>query len=243
MLLAYRSVRVVPYGEKWITFVLGGRRELPPGINFVVPFYERVKARINVTERVAQLHVQEVITKDKLRITVDVSAFFHLIDVMAASNYGDGLEMLISDKITLEIRKIFGTIDQKDVSIRLGKLTDCDLLTLNAVANSLGVEVRWVEVNDVVLPRDLLDANDAKMKAQREREAALDAAKGRLDVAVYDAGVRALAAGADALAIQLKTSALGAIPQAAADYLIAQEKTKSFETLGSAPIAKLYLEQ
>ena len=107
-----RAIRMVPQGYNYTVERFGRYvRTLGPGLGLIVPFIDRIGAKMNMMERVIQVPSQEVITKDNAMVTVDGVAFYQVMDAPKATYEVVELENAIINMVMTNIRTVMGSME------------------------------------------------------------------------------------------------------------------------------------
>jgi regulator of protease activity HflC (stomatin/prohibitin superfamily) len=264
ILVLFAGVKTVPQGYNY-TIERFGRytRSLTPGLRLIVPFIDRIGAKMNMMETVLDVPTQDVITKDNATVSVDGVAFYQILDAARAAYEVRGLENAILNLTTTNIRTVMGSMDLDSLLSHRDEINDRLLKVVDAAASSWGVKVTRIEIKDIVPPRDLVDSMGRQMKAEREKRAQiLEAegarqseilraegekqaqilqAEGRREAAFRDAEARERAAEAEAKATEMVSQAIAGGNTQAINYFIAQGYTDALKSLATAPNQKVFM--
>jgi regulator of protease activity HflC (stomatin/prohibitin superfamily) len=260
----FAGVKTVPQGYDWTIERFGKyTHTLTPGLNIIVPFFDRVGRKINMMEQVINIPQQEVITKDNATVTVDGVAFFQVFDAAKASYEVANLAQAIVMLTMTNIRSVMGAMDLDQVLSHRDEINERLLRVVDAAVSPWGVKVNRIEIKDIVPPADLVEAMGRQMKAERVKRAdILQAegqrqseilraegakqsqilqAEGRREAAFRDAEARERSAEAEAKATQMVSEAIAKGDVAALNYFIADKYIKAFGLLAEAPNQKVIM--
>ncbi len=238
-------------------------RTLSPGLNIIVPYFDRVGRKMNMMEQVINIPEQEVITKDNATVTVDGVAFFQVFDAAKASYEVSNLEQAIIVLTMTNIRSVMGSMDLDQVLSHRDEINERLLRVVDAAVSPWGLKVNRIEIKDIVPPADLVEAMGRQMKAERVKRAdILQAegqrqseilraegakqgqilqAEGRREAAFRDAEARERSAEAEAKATQMVSEAIAKGDVAALNYFIADKYIKAFGQLAESPNQKVIM--
>jgi regulator of protease activity HflC (stomatin/prohibitin superfamily) len=264
VLVLFAGIKTIPQGFNY-TIERFGRftRTLKPGLNLIVPFIDRVGARMNMMEQVLDVPTQEVITKDNATVSVDGVAFYQVIDAARAAYEVKGLQNALLQLTMTNIRTVMGSLDLDQLLSHRDEINDRLLHVVDAAASAWGLKVTRIEIKDIVPPANLVEAMGRQMKAEREKRAViLDAeglrqseilkaegqkqalilqAEGRREAAFRDAEARERSAEAEAKATDVVSKAIAGGDIQALNYFVAQKYTQAIEALASAPNQKVLM--
>jgi regulator of protease activity HflC (stomatin/prohibitin superfamily) len=264
VLVLFAGIKQVPQGYNY-TIERFGRftSTLKPGLNLIVPFIDRVGAKMNMMEQVLQVPTQEVITRDNASVSADGITFYQVLDAARAAYEVKGLESALLALTMTNLRTVIGSMDLDGVLSKRDDINDKLLHVVDAAASSWGVKVTRIEIKDITPPRDLVDAMGRQMKAERDKRAQiLEAeglraseilkaegdkqalilqAEGRREAAFRDAEARERSAEAEAKATEAVSRAIAAGNMQAINYFVAQRYTQALEKIASAPNQKVLM--
>src|SRR5690606_4942042 len=221
-------------------------------LNIIVPFIDRLGARMNMMEQVLDVPTQEVITKDNAIVSVDGVAFYQVLSAPQAAYQVSGLQNAILNLTMTNIRSVMGSMDLDELLSNRDAINDRLLHIVDDAANAWGIKVTRVEIKDINPPKNLVDSMARQMMAERDRraeilvaegrkQAQILEAEGRKEAAFRDAEARERAAEAEARATQMVSEAIAQGDLQAINYFVAQKYTEAMATIGSAPNSKVVL--
>ncbi|HEY2518774.1 MAG TPA: SPFH domain-containing protein [Streptosporangiaceae bacterium] len=179
ILVVVRSVRVVPQARARNVERFGRyRKTLEPGMNFIIPFVDRVKPAIDLREQVVSFKGQPVITEDNLVVLIDTVLFFQVTDPRAADyeivDYIGAIEQITATML----RSVIGSMDLEESLTSRDKINNMLRGVLDDASGKWGIRVTRVEIKAIDPPRSVVDAMEKQMRAEREKRAAILNAEG-----------------------------------------------------------------
>ncbi|HEX4255170.1 MAG TPA: SPFH domain-containing protein [Streptosporangiaceae bacterium] len=179
ILVVVRSVRVVPQARARNIERFGRyRKTLEPGMNFIIPFVDRVKPAIDLREQVVSFKGQPVITEDNLVVLIDTVLFFQVTDPRAADyeivDYIGAIEQITATML----RSVIGSMDLEESLTSRDKINNMLRGVLDDASGKWGIRVTRVEIKAIDPPRSVVDAMEKQMRAEREKRAAILTAEG-----------------------------------------------------------------
>jgi regulator of protease activity HflC (stomatin/prohibitin superfamily) len=180
LLTVVRSVRIIPQARARNVERFGRyRKTLEPGLNFIVPFVDRVKPQIDLREQVVSFNGQPVITEDNLVVQIDTVLFFQVTDPRAADyeivNYIQAIEQLTATML----RSVIGSMDLEQTLTSRDKINTLLRGVLDDASGKWGIRVTRVEIKAIDPPKSVKDAMEKQMRAEREKRAAILNAEGQ----------------------------------------------------------------
>ncbi|MBN9742683.1 paraslipin [Amycolatopsis sp. A1MSW2902] len=240
-----KAIMVVPQAQSAVIERLGRFRTVAsPGLTFLVPFLDKVRARIDLREQVVSFPPQPVITEDNLTVNIDTVVYFQVTDSRAAvyeiSNYIIGVEQLT----TTTLRNVVGGMSLEETLTSRDSINTQLRGVLDEATGRWGIRVARVELKAIEPPASIQDSMEKQMRADREKRAMILTAEGQRESSIKTAEgqkqSQILAAEGQKQAAILAAEAerqsriLRAQGERAARYLQAQGQAKAIEKVFAA---------
>lgn len=173
------SLRVVKQSFAYTIERLGKySRTLGSGIHFIVPFFDRISNRIDLKEQVADFQPQPVITKDNVTMQIDTVVYYEVTDAKlytyGVANPRNALENLTATTL----RNIVGDLELDETLTSRDTVNSKMRIILDQATDPWGIKVNRVELKNILPPKDIRDAMEKQMRAERERRESILRAEG-----------------------------------------------------------------
>src|SRR4051812_30082249 len=186
LVVLYLSVRVVDQYEQLIVFRLGKTNEgmvRGPGLRFLVPIVDR-PVKVDVREQFIEVPSQTTITKDNAPINVDFLIYWRIVEplrsVINVANFAGALQGVA----TTTLRAVIGDILLDDVLSKREQINEVLRTKMDEVTERWGGKVTTVEIREIVPPRDVQDAMNRQLSAERTRRAVIIESEGSRQSAI-----------------------------------------------------------
>ncbi|MFT6076541.1 MAG: regulator of protease activity HflC (stomatin/prohibitin superfamily) [Yoonia sp.] len=238
------GVRIVPQSEKYVVERLGRLRAvLGPGINFIVPFLDRVRHKVSILERQLPSMSQDAITSDNVLVQVETSVFYRIIEPEKTVYRIRDVDGAISTTVAGIVRSEIGRMELDQVQANRSSLIEAVRTQVAQQVDDWGIEVTRAEILDVNLDQATREAMLQQLNAERARRAQVTEAEGRkravelqsdaeLYAAEQDAKARRVLADAEAYATQVVAGAIADNGLEAAQYQVALKQVEALQKLG-----------
>ena len=176
----FRTFKIVPQQHAWVVERLGKYdRTLTPGLNFVVPFIERVAYKHSLKEVPLDVPSQVCITRDNTQLQVDGIIYFQVTDPMRASYGSSNYIVAITQLAQTLLRSVIGKMELDKTFEERDHINASVVSALDEAALNWGVKVLRYEIKDLTPPKEILHAMQAQITAEREKRALIAASEGR----------------------------------------------------------------
>jgi regulator of protease activity HflC (stomatin/prohibitin superfamily) len=175
-----QSVKVVPQQNAWVVERLGKYQStLAPGLNFLVPFIDKVAYKHSLKEIPLDVPSQVCITRDNTQLQVDGILYFQVTDPMRASYGSSNYIMAVTQLAQTSLRSVIGRMEL-DKTFEERNLINAQIVqAIDEAALNWGVKVLRYEIKDLTPPAEILRSMQAQITAEREKRALIAASEGR----------------------------------------------------------------
>ncbi|MFB9135608.1 SPFH domain-containing protein [Vibrio olivae] len=228
------GIKFVPQNQAWLVERFGKYQSTKlAGINFIIPFIDRIAAERSLKEQAQDVPSQSAITKDNISLVVDGVLYFRVLDPYKATYGVDDYTFAVTQLAQTTMRSELGKMELDKTFEERDLLNTNIVASINQASEPWGIQVLRYEIKDIVPPNSIMESMEAQMKAERvkraqilesegDRQAAINVAEGKKQAQV-------LAAEAD------KTEQiLRAEGEAKAIIAVAEAQAEALKTVGDA---------
>ena len=173
------TVRIIPQSNAYVIERLGAyNRTLKQGLHFVVPILDRVASKVTLKENVFDFAPQPVITKDNVTMMIDTVVYFFISDPKLYTYGVINPVSAIENLSATTLRNIIGELELDETLTSREIINSKMRVILDEATDPWGIKVNRVEVKNIIPPRDIQDAMEKQMRAERERRSAILKAEG-----------------------------------------------------------------
>src|SRR5206468_12071821 len=180
VIVVIKAIRVVPQQHALVVERLGRfHAVLAPGLNFVIPFVDRVAYRHDLREIPFDDPSQICITKGNTQLQVDGILYFQVTDPRLASYGSSNFRVAITQLAQTTLRSVIGKMELDRTFEERDHINGLVVAALDQAAGNWGVKVLRYEIKDLTPPKEILHAMQAQITAEREKRAVIAASEGR----------------------------------------------------------------
>jgi regulator of protease activity HflC (stomatin/prohibitin superfamily) len=261
VIAAWKGIYVVSQSEEYVVERFGKyTRTLGAGLNFIVPFLDRVAHRVSILERQLPEFVISVITKDNVEVQLEATVFYRVTEASQSVYRIRNVDRALDTEATSIVRSAGGRLDLDSLQSSRESMNQEIATNLQRKAVEWGLDITSTAITDVIIDDQTKDAQRQQLNADRERRAAVAIAEGQKtsvelasDAELYQAEKQAEAirvtADAEAYAIKAKAeadaeqtrvvaAAISDNGQAAINFEIAKRQVSALEVVASGENTK-----
>ena len=186
LVILYLSVRIVQQYEQMVVFRLGKTNEgmvRGPGLQFLIPIVDR-PAKVDVREQFIEVPSQTTITRDNAPINVDFLIYWRIVDPLKSIVNVAYFAGALQGVATTTLRAVIGDILLDEVLSKREQINEVLRAKLDEVTERWGGKVTTVEIREITPPRDVQDAMNRQLSAERTRRAVITESEGQRQAAI-----------------------------------------------------------
>ena len=229
-----KTIIFVPQNRAWLIERFGKYHSTKEaGLNFIMPFIDRIAADRSLKEQAQDVPSQTVITKDNISLVVDGVLYFRVLNPYDATYGVDDYVFALTQLAQTTMRSAIGKLDL-DRTVEEREALNADIVTtINEASEPWGIQLLRYEIKDIVPPQSILESMEAQMKAERVKRAQILESEGdkqsAINVAEGQKAAQVLAAEADKAEQILRAEG-----EAQAIWAVAQAQAKALKMIGDA---------
>jgi len=179
VLVAVANIRIVPQSYAYVIERLGTYKETwETGLHLKIPFIDRISKQVSLKEKVADFPPQPVITKDNVTIRVDSIVFYQITDPKLYTYGVENPVVAIENLTATTLRNIIGDLELDHTLTSRDTINAKMRAVLDEATDPWGIKVGRLELKNIEPPREIQDAMEKQMKAERQRREAILRAEG-----------------------------------------------------------------
>ena len=243
------TVKIVPQGSKHIVQRLGKyHATMNPGLNWVVPFIDKVAFKVTTKDIVLDIPSQEVITQDNAVIIANAVAYINIVSPEKAVYGVENYTIAIQNLVQTALRSIVGEMALDDALSSRDQIKAKLKMAISDDISDWGITMKTVEIQDINPSTTMQTAMEEQAAAERQRRAVVTRAEGEKQAAILEADGRLEASRRDAQAEVVLAKGSAAAIEVVAEaikneelpvtYLLGEKYIQSIENLAASPNAK-----
>jgi regulator of protease activity HflC (stomatin/prohibitin superfamily) len=180
LFLFIKGVKVVPQQQAWIIERLGKfHASLEPGLNFLIPFVDKVAYKHTLKEEALDVPEQTAVTKDNVTLRIDGVLYLRIVDATAASYGVNNPYFAISQLAQTTMRSEIGKISLDNTFEEREALNTKIVNSINEASNTWGIQCMRYEIKDIHPPSNVLEAMELQVAAERQKRARILESEGQ----------------------------------------------------------------
>lgn len=202
LLIVMANIKVVPQAHAYVLERLGAYHSTwSTGLHVKIPFMDRISRKISLKEQVVDFPPQPVITKDNVTMQIDTVVYFQITDPKLYTYGVENPLAAIENLSATTLRNIIGDLELDHTLTSRDVINTKIRVILDEATDAWGIKVNRVELKNILPPREIQDAMEKQMKAERERRARILDAEGekRSEILVAEGHKEAAILRADAV--------------------------------------------
>lgn len=173
------SIKIVSEKNEYLVESLGSySKKLEPGLNFIVPFIDRVVYKGTIKEKVLDIPPQSCITRDNVSISVDAVVYWRIMDMYKSYYKVENLQLAIVNLVLTQIRSEMGKLELDQTFTARTEINEILLRELDIATDPWGVKVTRVELRDIIPSKAVQESMELQMAAERKKRAAILTSEG-----------------------------------------------------------------
>ena len=179
LIIIVRNIKVVPQAHAFVIERLGAYHQTwGTGLHLKIPFIDRIAKKVSLKEQVVDFPPQPVITRDNVTMQIDTVVYFEITDPKLYTYGVDRPLDAIENLTATTLRNIIGDLELDSTLTSRDTINDKIRIILDEATDAWGIKVIRVELKNILPPREIQDAMEKQMKAERERRARILDAEG-----------------------------------------------------------------
>lgn len=185
MIIVIANIKIVPQANAYVVERLGAySASWGVGLHIKVPFIERIAKRVSLKEQVVDFPPQPVITKDNVTMQIDTVVYYQITDPKMFTYGVDNPMSAIENLTATTLRNIIGDLEL-DQTLTSRELVNTKMRSiLDEATDPWGIKINRVELKNILPPKEIRDAMEKQMKAERERRESILRAEGEKKSAI-----------------------------------------------------------
>ena len=185
LIILIANIRIVPQATTMILERLGAYQQTwQTGLHFKIPFIERVAKTVSLKEMVADFQPQAVITRDNVTMQIDTVVFYQVTDPKLYTYGIDNPILAIENLSATTLRNIIGDLELDETLTSRDLINTRMRMILDEATDPWGIKVNRVELKNILPPREIQNAMEKQMKAEREKRESILIAEGEKEAAI-----------------------------------------------------------
>ena len=185
LIILISNIKIVPQAHSYIIERFGGYHATwGVGLHFKIPFVDRIAKKVNLKEHVVDFPPQPVITKDNVTMQIDTVVYYQITDPKLFA-YGVERPMMAIENLTATtLRNIIGDLELDETLTSRDTVNTKMRAILDEATDPWGIKINRVELKNIMPPKEIQDAMERQMKAERERRESILKAEGEKKSAI-----------------------------------------------------------
>lgn len=185
LILLKSSIKFVPQNRAYVVERFGKFQSTKEaGLNFIMPFIDRISADRSLKEQAVDIQEQSAITKDNISLMVDGVLYFRVMDPYKATYGVDDYEFAVTQLAQTTMRSELGKMELDKTFEERDVLNTNIVTSINQAAGPWGIQVMRYEIKDIIPPGSIMEAMEAQMKAERVKRAQILESEGDRQAAI-----------------------------------------------------------